>query len=256
MMNAPISRRTVLRGLGTAVALPVLEAMLPRSVWGSVTPEKAKFPRRMGFVYVPNGINMQEWTPKAEGADFELPSILQPLAPYQDNLLVLSGLTADKARPNGDGPGDHARAAAAFLTGCQPRKTGGADIKVGVSVDQFAALRVGDQTRLSSLEIGIERFQQGDSFASGYACGYRPTLSWRTPTNPLPVEVDPKLVFDRLFATNANDPDRIRRNRLRTSVLDLVMEDARSLESRLGGADRQKLDEYLSSVRDLELRIV
>src|SRR5262245_12015024 len=177
MMNGRISRRTVLRGLGAAVALPVLEAMLPRSVWGSVTPEKAKFPRRMGFVYVPNGINMHEWTPAAEGADFVLPHTLEPLAPFKNDLLVLSGLTADKARPNGDGPGDHARAAGAFLTGCQPRKTGGADIKVGVSVDQFAAYRIGDQTRLSSLEIGIEPGKQAGSCDSGYACVYSHTLA-------------------------------------------------------------------------------
>jgi hypothetical protein len=254
-MHGRISRRAVLRGLGAAVALPVLEAMLPRSVWGGVAMEKAKFSRRMAFLYVPNGINMQEWTPAAEGANFVLPYTLEPLALFKDDLLVLTGLTADKARPNGDGPGDHARAAAAFLTGSQPRKTGGADIKVGVSVDQYAAFRVGDRTRLSSLEIGTERYQQVGSCDSGYACVYSSTLSWRTSTSPVPIEVDPKLVFDRLFSNRPDDPDRVKRNRLRTSVLDLVMDDARSLQNRLGGADRQKLDEYLSSVRELELRI-
>src|SRR5262249_26302319 len=141
-----ISRRTVLRGIGTAVALPLLEAMLPKALAAG---EQAKAPKRLAFLYVPNGIPMQDWTPKAEGADSELPAILQAMKPYQQDRLVLTGLTADKARPNGDGPGDHARAAAAFLTGCQPRKTGGADIKVGVSVDQLAANRIGDQTRLA-----------------------------------------------------------------------------------------------------------
>src|SRR5262249_42511458 len=199
--------------------------------------------------------NMQEWTPAAEGADFALPYTLEPLAAFKNDMLVLTGLTADKARPNGDGPGDHARAAAAFLTGCQPRKTGGADIKVGVSVDQFAAYYIGDQTRLSSLEIGTERYQQVGSCDSGYACVYSSTLSWRTPTNPVPIEVDPKLVFDRLFSNRPNDPDRLKRNRLRTSILGLGIEDARGLQNRLGGADRQKLDEYLSSVRELEQRI-
>jgi hypothetical protein len=254
MNGERISRRTVLRGLGTAVALPLLDAMLPRTALGTVT-GAVKTPRRMAFVYVPNGICMADWTPKAEGADFELPAILEPLAPLQQDLLVLTGLTADKARPNGDGPGDHARAAAAFLTGCQPRKTAGSDIRVGVSVDQYAAARVGDNTRLPSLEIGIERFQPVGSCDSGYACVYSTTLSWRTATNPLPIEVNPKLVFERLFSTRANDPDRARRNRLRTSVLDTVLEDAHNLQNRLGGADRQKLDEYLAGVRELELRI-
>jgi hypothetical protein len=198
---------------------------------------------------------MPDWTPKAEGTAFEMPAILQPLAPFKQDLLVLSGLTADKARPNGDGPGDHARAASAFLTGAQPRKTGGADINVGVSVDQFAAARIGDKTRLPSLEIGIERFQQVGVCDSGYACVYSTTISWRSPTTPMPIEVDPKLVFDRLFSNRANDPEREQRNRLRSSVLDLVMEDAQGLKKRLGGADQRKLEEYLSSVRELELRI-
>ena len=144
IQGGKITRRTVLRGLGTAVGLPFLEAMLPRSIaMAGGAASQAPMPRRMGFVYVPNGVNMQEWTPRTEGADFALSSILEPLAPHRQDLMVLSGLTADKARPNGDGPGDHARAAAAFLTGAQPRKTGGADINVGVSVDQYAAARVG-----------------------------------------------------------------------------------------------------------------
>ncbi len=249
-IGTPISRRTVLRGVGTAVALPLLDAMLPGAAFGA-----ASVPRRMAFLYVPNGINMQEWTPKAEGADFELRSTLEPLTPLQQDLLVLSGLTADKARPNGDGPGDHARAAAAFLTGCQPRKTGGADIKVGVSVDQFAAARVGDQTRLSSLEIGIERGMQAGSCDSGYACVYSHTLAWRSENTPVHKEIDPRAVFERLFSNKANDPDRLKRNRLRTSVLDAVLADADSLTNRLGVADQRKLDEYLTSVRDIEQRI-
>src|SRR5262245_43023460 len=220
-MGGRISRRTVLRGLGTTVALPLLDAMVPRTVWGSVTPQLVA-PRRMAFLYVPNGIYMQEWTPKAEGADFELPTLLEPLAPFKDDLLVLTGLTADKARPNGDGPGDHARAAAAFLTGCQPRKTGGADIKAGVSADQYAAARIGDRTRLPSLEIGIERTLQAGSCDSGYACVYSHTLSWRSENTPVPKEMDPRAVFERLFSARPNDPDRLKRNRLRNSVLDAV----------------------------------
>lgn len=245
-----ISRRTVLRGLGTAVALPLLDAMIPGSTYAA-----AAAPRRMAFLYVPNGIHMQDWTPKTEGTDFELPATLQPLAPFKQDLMVLTGLTADKARPNGDGPGDHARAAAAFLTGCQPRKTGGVDIKVGVSVDQVAASRIGDQTRLPSLELGIERTLQAGACDSGYACVYSHTLAWRSENTPVPKETDPRSVFERLFSARTNDADRQKRNRLRTSVLDAVTSDARSLQVRLGAADQRKLDEYLTSVRDLELRI-
>src|SRR6202020_1721029 len=142
--------------------------------------------------------------PKAEGTDFELPSILEPLTAVKEDLLVLSGLTADKARANGDGGGDHARALAAFLTGCQPRKTDGTDIRVGMSVDQLAASRVGDLTRLPSLEIGCEQGALAGNCDSGYSCVYSSTISWRSATQPLPKEVNPKLVFERIFG---NGPD-------------------------------------------------
>src|SRR5262249_53562959 len=145
------------RGLGAAVALPWLEAMGPLLSWAAETAPGKTAPNRMAFLYVPNGKNMADWTPRAEGTDFELPPILEPLAAVKEDLLVLTGLTADKARPHGDGGGDHARALAAFLTGSQPRKTDGTDIRVGISVDQVAASRVGDQTRLPSLEIGCEQ---------------------------------------------------------------------------------------------------
>ena len=209
----------------------------------------------MAFLYVPNGAIMADWTPATEGAGFELPTILQPLAPFRDDLLVLSGLTCDKGRPNGDGGGDHARASSAFLTGCQARKTAGANFRSGISADQVAASRIGDQTRLPSLELGIERYRGTGNCDSGYSCVYEHTISWRSPTSPLPNEVDPRLVFDRLFSERPNDPDRLKRNRLRASVLDAVLEDARGLNNRLGGSDRQKLDQYLSCVRELELRI-
>jgi hypothetical protein len=159
MMHGRISRRTVLRGVGTAVALPFLEAMLPSSLWAGGS-EKPRPPRRMAYIYVPNGVIPSDWMPKTEGTDFELPSILQPLADIRQDVLVLSGLTCDKSRPNGDGAGDHARASAAFLTGAQARKTAGANFRAGVSADQVAAARLGDRTRLPSLEIGIERFRQ------------------------------------------------------------------------------------------------
>jgi Protein of unknown function (DUF1552) len=253
-MTGRISRRTVLRGVGTVVALPFLDAMLPRAR-SAFAAEKTGAPRRMAFIYVPNGCHMEDWTPATEGTDYELPQILQPLSPVKDDVMVLSGLTCDKARPNGDGAGDHARASSAFLTGAQARKTAGANFRSGVSADQVAAQRIGDQTRLASLELGIEKFRGSGNCDSGYSCVYEHTLAWRNPTTPLPTEVDPKLIFDRLFSDNPNDPERLKRGRLRASVLDAVLDDAHSLEKTLGGADRQKLDQYLSSVRDLEERI-
>src|SRR5262249_2926957 len=151
-----ISRRVVLRGLGTTIALPWLEAMGPLFSWGAAPAGGKAAPNRLAFLYVPNGKNMADWTPRKVGKDFDLPATLKPLAPVKDDVLVLTGLTADKARPHGDGPGDHARALAAFLTGAQPRKTDGTDIRAGISVDQAAAARLGDKTRLPSLEIGCE----------------------------------------------------------------------------------------------------
>src|SRR5205085_2119586 len=156
-MTKLMSRRTVLHGIGAAISLPWLEAMGPLTAWAANTPAAKAAPNRMAFLYVPNGKNMADWTPKEEGASFELPAILQPLAPVKEDLLVLTGLTADKARAHGDGGGDHARALGAFLTGCQPRKTDGSNIRAGISVDQVAAARVGDRTRLPSLEIGCEQ---------------------------------------------------------------------------------------------------
>lgn len=144
-MSKLLSRRTVLKGLGASIALPWLEAMGPFTGWASQAPNRV--PVRMAFVYVPNGKNMADWTPSAEGADFTLPRILEPLSEVREYVSVLTGLTADKARPNGDGPGDHARAMAAFLTGAQPRKTDGTDIRAGISVDQVAAARIGSQTQ-------------------------------------------------------------------------------------------------------------
>src|SRR5262245_28625706 len=251
-MMERISRRTVLRGLGTVVALPALDAMLPRTLRAA---EKVAAPRRMAFIYVPNGAHMEDWTPAKEGTDYVLPAILQPLSAVKSDLMVLSGLLCDKARPNGDGAGDHARASSAFLTGAQARKTAGANFRSGVSADQIAAQRVGEQTRLASLELGTDKFRGSGNCDSGYSCVYEHTLAWRNPTTPLPTEVEPKLIFDRLFSDNPNDPERLKRGRLRASVLDAVLEDAHSLERTLGGADRQKLDQYLTSVRDLEERI-
>lgn len=253
-----ISRRTVLRGLGTVVALPFLEAMEPAMALAAEAagndPKKPS-PTRMAFVYVPNGKHMQDWTPKAEGPEFELPYIMEPLANVKDNLLVISGLAQDHGRPHGDGAGDHARALASFLTGQQARKTHGADIKVGVSVDQVAARKIGQRTRFASLELGCDRGAQAGNCDSGYSCSYSTNISWRTESTPQAKEIDPKLAFERLFSTGAAGAAKTRREKFNKSVLDFVLEDARDLQSKLGVKDQRKLDEYLSSVRELEKRV-
>ena len=253
-MKAPLlSRRTLLRGIGTAVALPWLEAMGRLSAYAADTPGR-KAPNRLAFLYVPNGKDMPNWTPRAEGRLTELPPILAALAPVKDDLLVLTGLAADKARPYGDGGGDHARAMAAFLTGVHPHKTDGADIRAGTSVDQIAAQRIGELTRLRSLEIGGEAGSMAGNCDSGYSCVYSSTVSWKSSTQPLPKEINPKLVFERLFG-QPGGPERARRDLARRSVLDFIRDDSQSLVAKMGSGDRQKLDEYFTSIREIELRM-
>jgi hypothetical protein len=256
MKSSHIPRRTFLKGMGTAMALPFLEAMVPRArALAATTP---KPPLRMAFLYVPNGANMADWTPAREGSDFELPAILEPLHAHRGELSVLSGLAHRKADPNGDGAGDHARASATFLTGVQARKTAAVDIRVGVSVDQVAAGAIGKQTRLSSLELGCDKGQQAGSCDSGYSCAYQFNLAWKSAGMPLPPEVDPRLVFERLFSNGipGETAESAARRRLgRQSILDFVLDDARRLRGGLGTNDRQKLDEYLGSVREIEQRL-
>jgi len=238
----------------------MLEAMLPplRVLAGTGGVAGGGFPRRMAFVYFPNGANMTHWIPKAAGKEFQLPATLEPLEPVRSHLQVLTGLAHDKARPNGDGAGDHARASASFLTGCQARKTAGADIKAGVSVDQIAAQKIGWKTRLPSLELSAEKSRISGNCDSGYSCAYQFNLSWRTESTPMPPEVDPRQVFERLFTADASSETaevRAARMRRRRSVLDFVADDARQLKRKLGSTDNRKLDEYLTAVRELELRI-
>lgn len=234
----PVSRRTMLRGAGAALALPWLEA------FGGAAP-----PVRLAYLFVPNGIHMPDWTPASEGAAFSLPFVLQPLAPHRERLLLLSGLAHDKARANGDGPGDHARSAAAFLTGAQPVKTDGSGIRAGVSADQAAARRVGNRTRLPSIEIGCEAGLVSGQCDSGYSCAYSSNISWSTPQTPMAKETDPRQLFDRLFGETREGLAR------KKGLLDRVREDARSLSRKLGATDRRKLDEYLTGVHELERRI-
>lgn len=250
-----LPRRTFLRGLGTAMALPMLEAMLPAR---ALAAGSAKFPTRMAFIYIPNGVVQNQWTPKQEGDSFQLPRILEPLAAHKDDLLVMSGLAHDKARANGDGPGDHARANATFLTGCQARKTSGSNIRAGVSVDQVCVQQMKEKTRLPSLELSSDGPRMSGNCDSGYSCAYQFNLAWRNDTTPLPPESNPALVFERMFG-NGNKPQedesRKRRREQQKSLLDFVREDAQQLEKKLGYTDKRKLDEYLTAIREMELRL-
>src|SRR5262245_20335657 len=256
-MNWILPRRTFLKGLGTTLSLPFLESLVPATKLFAAGTETVP-PRRMAFIYVPNGINMADWTPTTEGADFELPYILEPLQEHKAALQVLTGLSHQKADPNGDGAGVHARASATFLTGMQARKTAAVNIRVGVSVDQVAAAKVGRHTRLPSLELSCDKGQQAGSCDSGYSCAYQFNLAWKTESTPLPPEVDPRRVFDRLFSNGIPGETaeaRARRQATHQSILDFVLEDARDLRAQLGATDRRKLDEYMTSVREIEQRI-
>jgi hypothetical protein len=240
------------------MALPLFEAMhnpLAIAAGDSAAPAA---PLRMAFFYVPNGVHMQAWTPKAEGENFELPATLEPLANFKNDLCVLTGLTQRKAEANGDGGGDHARALASFLTGRQARKTAGADIRIGVSVDQVAATEIGRYTRFASLELGCEAGQQSGNCDSGYSCAYSSNISWKSESQPMAKEVNPRTVFERLF-TNGRPGEsaeaRAKRQRYNQSILDFVRDDARLVREKLGATDQRKFDEYLHAVRELEVRI-
>ena len=253
-----ISRRTVLRGLGTTLALPVLEAMVPRTALGASVAESGGHPLRMAFLYVPNGKHMQDWTPAEEGENYALTKTLEPLAGLKSEFNVVTGLSHRKAFANGDGGGDHARALATFLTGCQAKKTHGADIRAGISIDQLIAQQVGTETKFASLELGIDPSAQAGNCDSGYSCAYSSNIAWKTENQPLSKEVNPRLAFDRLFSNGEPGETaeaRTKRLRYNKSILDLVQSDAKKLTARLGAVDRRKMDEYLTAVRELETRI-
>jgi hypothetical protein len=235
-----------------------MEAMSSSSALGAATNVGGGPPRRMAFMFVPNGVHVPDWSPKTTGFGFDLPYILEPLAGVRDDLLVVSGLTHDKGRANGDGAGDHARSASVFLTGAQPRKTSGSNIRSGVSADQHAARLIGHQTRFPSLELGCEEGRGAGNCDSGYSCAYSSNISWSSESTPVGKETNPRLVFERLFSDKPSsevDKNFARRQVLRKSILDFVSDDARRLQKRLGGNDQRKLDEYLNGVREIERRI-
>ena len=250
-----LSRRTLLRGVGSALALPMLDAMAPALAAPARSGGPA--PLRMAFLYVPNGIIMKDWTPKSEGKGWEITKTLSALEPYRDNLMVLSGLDHYNGQALGDGAGDHARAGATWLTGVHPKKTQGADIQGGISVDQIAAREFGKATTLRSLELGLEDNRMVGNCDSGYSCAYSNTISWSSPTTPVPPENNPRAVFERLFGDGeSTDPAaRALQARQDRSILDFVREDAARLGVQLGASDKRKLTQYLDAVREVERRI-
>lgn len=245
------------------MALPWFESLATRgtashgsTAYASNRPQTP--PQRMAFIFVPNGIHLSDWTPKSVGHGYDLPKILQPLAPVQDELMVLSGLTHDKGRANGDGAGDHARSASVFLTGAQPRKTAGQNIRSGVSVDQIAAQAAGHATRFASLELGCEAGRSAGNCDSGYSCAYSSNIAWSSASTPVGKETNPRSVFERLFSDSpgkGRDKKAEQRERLKMSVLDFISEDAKRLQKTMAVQDKRKLDEFLNGVREVEQRI-
>ena len=258
--HASLSRRRFLRGLGACMALPSFESLAPLLGAPAEAAATTAAPVRMAFLQVPNGIIPASWSPTGQsGTDFALSPTLQPLEKVRHEMQVISGLDDLSANAGPDGGGDHARAGATFLTGVRIKKTSGADIYAGTSIDQVVADKVGHLTRFRSLEISCEpnNRKSGDC-DSGYSCAYEYNISWRSPTQPLTPEVNPRLVFERLFGTGSPGQrvENLKRRQLdERSILDFVMEDASTITAKMNGRDRQKLDQYLTSVREIEQRI-
>ena len=251
-----LPRRTFLRGVGASLALPLLDGMVP--AFAAVRGSAAKPVPRLFTGYVPNGVIMDQWTPAAEGALTDLPATLQPLAPFKDKLLIVSGLADAPAFPlPGEGTGDHVRAAATFLTGVHPKKTDGPDIRGGTSMDQIAAGVLGKETVLASLELAIDPNELIGACEAGWSCAYANTLSWRNPTNPLPMENQPRAVFERLFGdTDDTTPEaRLARIQEDRSILDSLVHEVADFQRVLGPNDRTKVTQYLDAIRDIERRI-
>ena len=246
-----LPRRTFLQGVGVTLALPFLDSMTPALTAAT------KPPVRLGFVYVPNGIIADKWTPKTEGANFEFMSTMKPLEAFREHVLVLSGLAQVQGRALGDGAGDHARAGATWLTGVHPKKTEGSNIQAGISADQIAAKELGKQTILGSLELGVESNQLAGGCDSGYSCAYTNTFSWRGANTPLPVEIHPRAVFERLFGDGESTDPKARLAQLhkQRSILDYVNGSIKRLGATLGKDDQRKLTEYTEAIRDIERRI-
>jgi uncharacterized protein DUF1552 len=247
-----LPRRTFLRGLGATLALPLLDAMVPAL---TATATAAAPIRRLGFVYIANGAIMDKWTPEAVGSTFDLPPTLRPLAPFRDQMVVVSGLEQAMAYGIGDGSGDHSRAGTAWLSGVHPKHTEGSDIQGGITADQIAAGVIGTDTQLPSLEIGLDLLENVGMCENGYSCVYLNAVAWKTPTTPLFPEPNPRVVFERLFGGGGTADERARRLGEDRSILDSVTESVSRLQKSLGPGDRLRVDEYLDAVRDIERRI-
>ena len=253
ILRHALNRRTVLRGLGTTMALPLLEAMLPTARAADI----AQRPKRLQVFYTPNGMTMAEYRPTAVGKDFALPPTLAPLAPHREDILVVSGLGHPQAAAFGDRPAGHGRSCPAFLTGSHAKQTEGPDIRCGISMDQVFAAHLGDATQIPSLELGIDQASLLGSCDINYSCAYTNGISWLTPTVPLPVSANPRDVFERLFGDGEalDEKSRLAQLRRQTSILDFVREDAARLSGALGAEDRRKIEEYLDATRAIERRV-
>jgi hypothetical protein len=248
-----ISRRSMLRAAGVCVGLPWLESL---TGWTRGADGGPAAPRRLAYLYVPNGVNVAQWQTTGKDVAYELSPTLAPLAPHRSELTVIHGLNHEHATPGPDGGGDHSRATAVYLTGVRPKKTGGSDIRNGISIDQVIAQRIGRHTRLPSLELSTDGARLTGRCDSGYSCAYQFNLSWASPTRPVPAEQNPRAAFERLFgAAGSGDASPEARRQRQQSVLDFVLEDVRSLSREIPAADQRRLDEYLSAVRDVERRI-
>ncbi len=252
-----IPRRAFLKGVGVSLSLPLLDSMIPAQTPLAKTAAKPQF--RTGLCFMPHGAVMNNWTPATEGSNFAITPILKPLEPFKDQLVVVSNLAHKNAAPGGPGDngGDHTRSPAVFLNGVHPKRTDGADIRAGVTIDQIAAQKIGQETRLPSLELAIEDYSGlVGSCDVGFSCVYMNTISWRTPTSPMPMEINPRVVFDRLFGDGATAEERLERIEQERSILDAVTGQVRRLQGNLGAADRTRVTEYLDTVREIERRII
>lgn len=252
-----LSRRAILRGAGAALSLPLLDAMAPVKAIAAGSESMASLtPVRMAWVFFPNGTNAQRWLTEAEGDTWKVAPSLEPLAELRNDVSVLRGLSQINAQALGDGPGDHARSAAAFLTGTHPYKTAGSRIKAGKSIDQVLADEYGRSTRLPSIELGTEEGRNAGSCDSGYACAYSNNISWRSESQPMAKEIKPRMAFERLFGTSSGEgADAAKRMVMKKSILDSVRTQSQLLTKKLGVDDKQKLDEYFTSIRDVEMRL-
>ncbi|HTW66895.1 MAG TPA: DUF1552 domain-containing protein [Bryobacteraceae bacterium] len=244
-----LPRRSFLRGFGATLALPLLDAMTP-----AFAATKKAIPR-LGFMYIPNGVNLAQWTPSGAGTDFAFSPTLSALEPFRDHVTVLSGLAHHCADRMNDGSGDHSRAAGAFLSGCHAKRTEGADLYLGITADQIAAKSLGKDNLLPSLELKLDDSDLDPLCDEGYTCAYMNTFSWSSATTPLPMENNPRLVFQRLFGEGQNAKDRLTQTKEDQSILDAVTGSMQRLESSLGPADRRRVDQYLTSIREVEVRL-